>query len=204
MDKQQQQHEQSQQSSVQGSDIAKFVVALLAALGLNKAAHWLRNRQSKKHQDQLEQEEEKREATVAKLHEVGHEETDARFGLLAGIAAGSVVFAVILSVGLWALFHFFAGQPVLSPEPITQLNPPAQLPAQPRLQADPQSDWLRLRATQTALLNSYGVDPTSGVIHIPIERAMDLVATRGLSTTGGLAPPSSPAAPTPTAQGGQP
>ncbi|HEU5014443.1 MAG TPA: hypothetical protein VFT66_18105 [Roseiflexaceae bacterium] len=199
MDKQHQ-HDQSQQGRVRGSDIATFVAALLAALGLHKAADWLRHRQSTKQREQQQQAQAQHEATITRLHDAGYEQTDARFGLLAGILAGSVVFAVMLSLVLWVLFNYFANRPVSPPGPITQLNPPAQLPAAPRLQADPQSDWLRLRATQTALLNSYGVDPTSGAIHIPIEHAMELVATRGLSATGGLAP----AAPAPTAQGGQP
>lgn len=204
MDKRQQQHEQSQQSGVHGGDVVKFGGALLAALGLNRAAHWLRKRQSRQHQDQRKQQEAEHAAEVARLHAVGHEQSDASFSKLAIVAVGGVLFLALLGVVLWLMFGYFVARPITASGPSTQLNPPAQLPPQPRLQADPQSDWLRMRATQTALLNSYGVDPTSGAIHIPIDRAMDLVATRGLSTTGGLAPTAGPAAPTPTAQGGRP
>lgn len=51
----------------------------------------------------------------------------------------------------------------------------------PNLEIDPHNDLVALRARNEAELNSYGwVDRTNGIVRIPIERAMDLLAQRGL------------------------
>jgi len=56
---------------------------------------------------------------------------------------------------------------------------------EPRLQLAPREDLAALRTREDAELNSYGwVDKTSGVVRIPIDRAMDLVLERGLPVRG--------------------
>ena len=61
------------------------------------------------------------------------------------------------------------------PVPVAQALPSA--PPEPRLQIAPSLDLKALRATEDAQLHGYGwVDRKAGVVHIPIERAMDLVA----------------------------
>jgi hypothetical protein len=48
-------------------------------------------------------------------------------------------------------------------------------------QAAPDEAFKQLRATEDAVLNTYGwVDRESGIVHIPIERAMELLLQRGL------------------------
>jgi hypothetical protein len=61
------------------------------------------------------------------------------------------------------------------------LKPLTRFPA-PNLEMDDgHADQLRLRAEQQAQLGSYGwVDRSKGVVRIPIGRAMDLLAQRGL------------------------
>ena len=57
------------------------------------------------------------------------------------------------------------------------------MPPEPRLQTNPRQDLSNLRAREDALLNSYGwVDKNTGVVRIPIERAMQLIVERGLPT----------------------
>lgn len=52
---------------------------------------------------------------------------------------------------------------------------------QPRLQVDPRSELERAQARDRELFNSYGwTDRNAGAVRIPIERAMDIVAERGL------------------------
>jgi hypothetical protein len=54
---------------------------------------------------------------------------------------------------------------------------------EPRLQTNPRGDLQALRAHEEQLLNSYGwVDQGAGVVHVPIDRAMQLIAQRGLPT----------------------
>lgn len=54
----------------------------------------------------------------------------------------------------------------------------------PVLQRAPQTDLAEWKQQQTARLNSTGwVDQDAGVVHIPIDQAMDLLVERGLPNT---------------------
>ena len=64
---------------------------------------------------------------------------------------------------------------------------------QPRLETTERQEINGLRLQEEKTLNSYGwVDQQAGVVHIPIDRAMQLLAQRGLPTRPqvGTAPPS--------------
>jgi hypothetical protein len=51
---------------------------------------------------------------------------------------------------------------------------------EPQLQIDPAGDLQRFQRSQRATLSGYGwVDKSSGVVRIPIERAMEIIAQRG-------------------------
>lgn len=52
-----------------------------------------------------------------------------------------------------------------------------KLPPPPRLQANPSEEMAAFRARENEILSTYGwIDPNRGVVRIPIERAMELVA----------------------------
>ena len=64
---------------------------------------------------------------------------------------------------------------------------------QPRLETNETIDINKFRLQEEQTLNSYGwVDQDAGVVRIPIDRAMELLAQRGLPTRppAGVAPPS--------------
>jgi hypothetical protein len=64
---------------------------------------------------------------------------------------------------------------------------------QPRLESDETTEINDFRVQEEQTLNSYGwVDQQAGVVRIPIDRAMALVAQRGLPTRpqAGVVPPS--------------
>ena len=64
---------------------------------------------------------------------------------------------------------------------------------QPRLETDERGQIFDFRLKEEQKLHSYGwVDQNAGVVRIPIDRAMELVAQRGLPTTpqAGTVPPS--------------
>lgn len=67
----------------------------------------------------------------------------------------------------------------------------SQEPPAPRLQTQPFKDVYLLKSEQRAVLHGYGwIDKATGVVHIPIERAMQLTLERGLPTRqGGSAAP---------------
>ena len=57
---------------------------------------------------------------------------------------------------------------------------PAFHPPGPMLEVDPERDLATLRRREDAQLHSYGwIDRSTGTVHIPIERAMDLLAEDG-------------------------
>ena len=66
-----------------------------------------------------------------------------------------------------------------------EITTPGRLPSAPRLQTSPTSDLQQLLEAENAKLNSYGwIDKSAGVVRIPINRAMDLLAQRGLPARG--------------------
>jgi hypothetical protein len=55
---------------------------------------------------------------------------------------------------------------------------------QPRLETDERNEIYSFRLQEEQKLHSYGwVDQNAGVVRIPIDRAMELIAQRGLPTT---------------------
>jgi hypothetical protein len=71
----------------------------------------------------------------------------------------------------------------------------------PRLQTMPGDDLTRYRAAQDGKLTSYGwVDRNAGVVHIPIDRAIELMAERAATIADpnatAAAPVAAPAPPT--------
>jgi len=100
-----------------------------------------------------------------------------KFGV--GISAGVIAVALLM----WLLFDRFAARETsLSPQPERMVSSnPQKEPPEPRLQSKPVMDLKEFRAAEDAILTSYGwVDPDKGVVRIPVERAMELVAKEGL------------------------
>ncbi|MGH9580254.1 MAG: hypothetical protein ACRD2R_04615 [Terriglobales bacterium] len=106
-----------------------------------------------------------------------------------------LVSAGIISVILWGMFGFFDRRAAgLDPEenPVVVAGrqaqpssaPPADFAArfpQPRLQADARAETDRQRFAEERLLATYGwVNPSTGVVRIPIDRAIELTVERGL------------------------
>lgn len=168
--------------------IATFVGALLAAIGLNGLVNYLKRRAERKQTEQKQQHEAERRAEIAQKRDLGHEPTAVQIGPLLAILAGSIAFAAVAGVALWALLYVLSTNAQRSDTPLSPLGT-AGPPPEPRLQVDPPADWQTMRATDEAALNSSGQQP-DGSLHIPIDRAMDLLAQRGLpaaaGTPGGL------------------
>ncbi len=110
------------------------------------------------------------------------------FGWFAGFLVGMIAF--ILIAGALLSGFFVRGQSiVITPAPT--LLPPA-----PRLQTIPGEDFRTFQATQQAELNSYGwVDRKKGVVRIPIDRAMEIIAQSNLPVATGTPVAVTPPAP---------
>jgi hypothetical protein len=119
-----------------------------------------------------------------------------RITLLAGllmIVTGLLVH--FSATGLFILFRNQSAAKDVQPSAV-MLGQPKRLPPEPRLQSDEAGDLDKLRKNEDAILNTYGwVDRKAGIVRIPVDRALDLIAERGLpSVPGQLAPVQQPAA----------
>ncbi|MEZ5786447.1 MAG: hypothetical protein R3D62_08230 [Xanthobacteraceae bacterium] len=81
----------------------------------------------------------------------------------------------LLVAGSLAGLYFYFGWVVHG-----STHPPASAFPAPQLQTDPGADLRRLEAAQRARLSDYAwIDRSRGIIRVPIERAMALIAARG-------------------------
>ena len=91
----------------------------------------------------------------------------------------------LMVAGMVITFLLFAGYSRIW---ISRDTPPSRLastlparPPAPRLQDYPAQELKEFHAREQEALHSYGwVEPNAGVVHIPIERAMELTLERGL------------------------
>ena len=105
---------------------------------------------------------------------MNHETRDFKPVWVGAFVVGLVYVIVVLYIFAFTVFSRFTT--ATTPETNAGLFP------QPRLQVDPQNDLMQTQARDRELLNSYGwVDRSTGTVRIPIERAMDLIAERGLN-----------------------
>ena len=96
-------------------------------------------------------------------------------------------FLMLVVAGTMRYFNqaadfMFPGAPALSSiqKPAPAVDPAMRFP-EPRLQTDDVADMDKLRSDNFGILNSYGwVDKASNVVHVPISRAIDMVAEQGL------------------------
>jgi len=127
--------------------------------------------------------------------ELRYEQSDVRAGAIVRFALGLVIVVALASVFLLGLFKVFARQQRKhDPPPPPLARAGGRLPPAPRLQSDPLQDLERLRAEEQKELTSYGwVDPPAGIVHVPIDEAIKIVAARGLPrATPSAAPSPSP------------
>jgi hypothetical protein len=99
-----------------------------------------------------------------------------------GKFAIALAFLCVISFGLlFGLFKYFQST-TGGPMPKEELNVDARrLPPEPRLQTTPITDLKEMRAAEDKILNGYGwVDQSHGVVRVPIDRAIDMLAQRGL------------------------
>jgi hypothetical protein len=123
---------------------------------------------------------------VAAGHETGEVPARPVAVFILVIAAASVV----VFLAMLATFRFFAGVEDRKNPPMPPLEAAGQgrLPPEPRLQITPRLDYLAFKAGQDSVLGSYGwVDRDSGLVRIPIERAIRILSEQGLPERSGRA-----------------
>jgi hypothetical protein len=124
-------------------------------------------------------------ASLASHYELDDIDTRAilRFGGLL------LVVLIVVQVAIYWIMREWTDRPL----PIQVQIPPALVtpPAVPGpgLEAAPEVNLNAYLESEMERLNSYGwIDPTNGVVHIPIDRAMSLLVERGVPARDGEAP----------------
>lgn len=119
----------------------------------------------------------------------GHEtsDLDARVAGLFGAALTAAII-VLMAATYWiydfTISHHAARYPAVSPLAYTREPTP-----EPRLQVDAPRELRELRAAEDAALHGYAwIDKDRSRVRIPIDRAIELLAQRGLPARAPLAP----------------
>ncbi len=117
----------------------------------------------------------------------GHQSADPHVRAVVIMASSVAALIVVGLVCTGLLFKHFANeQPVgyretVPGRPDYMRSKLDRIFPEPRLQVSPEKDLTELEAHQSSRLHSYGwVDRKAGLVHIPIERAMDLLLQKGL------------------------
>ncbi len=114
---------------------------------------------------------------------VAHEPTDADSRSITQLGIAVTFFLIVSQLALWWVFSSFSKreQKLSPPVPAIIRTQAPKEPPEPRLQANPQSDLRKMRQEEDEVLNHYGwVDPDRGIVRLPIGRALDIVAQKGL------------------------
>ena len=114
----------------------------------------------------------------------GHETRDANVKLILLSTVGVAVMVLSVCFITVGIFDYLNAHQEGAPQ-TTSLVRPKELPTGPRVQEHPWEEYKALHADETRILNSYGwTDEKTETVRIPIDRAIELVAERGLPLRG--------------------
>jgi hypothetical protein len=113
--------------------------------------------------------------------EAGYEPSDLNAGYIGLFGIGLAVVLVVAVVVISLLIQYKTVQHVRRDTPIPQMAREREATSGTRLQVDAQNELRQMRAAEDAVLNSYGwVDKDAGIVRIPVDRAMEILAKKGL------------------------
>jgi hypothetical protein len=105
-----------------------------------------------------------------------YEKSDADPRLIGALALGVAIFLLVTPFALKTIYPS-----AMSSGGVTE---PLPVPPEPRLQVQPRVDLDRLRFFEHGRLETFGwVERERHIAHIPIERAIHILARRGWSTS---------------------
>ncbi len=118
--------------------------------------------------------------------EIRVEPTDANHRWVIGLLIAAIPLAILIQLAVYGFFHGYGAYQdevkrstfPLAPDPSTSLPPAPRLEQIDRLAkgaAANASEWERMRLE---VLHSYGPSDQEGFIHVPINRAMDVIAEK--------------------------
>ena len=112
--------------------------------------------------------------------EEGYEHADANVRRLYEFGASLAILIIVVMCAMVYTYDFFAKHESLGP-PASPFENQRELPPQPRLQPHPATDLKRYCELEQQQLSTYGwMDQQTGVVRVPVDRAMDMVLQKGL------------------------
>jgi hypothetical protein len=89
----------------------------------------------------------------------------------------------IVCLIVYGILHYLGTRPLTAARANPMAAEDSQIPPPPRLEEHPAIEIQQLRAQEDHILSTYGwMDKKSGVVRIPIDRAMELQLERGFPT----------------------
>ncbi len=115
---------------------------------------------------------------------VGHETADASVRGIVYTGIALMVAAILGGLIVYGVFQYLAAHPpTTAPANPMAETEPQQFPPAPRIEDHPSIEVRDLRAQEDRILSTYGwTDKKTGVVRIPIDRAMQLQLQRGFPT----------------------
>jgi hypothetical protein len=108
----------------------------------------------------------------------GHEQTEVSVRLIVVSLAGLAIvtfFVFLLVVGIFRYFY--------DTEKTGESLRQGVIPPEPRIEVAPYEQLQQLRVKEDHVLNTYAwVDKQAGTVRVPIDRAIELLAAKGLSS----------------------
>jgi hypothetical protein len=111
----------------------------------------------------------------------GHETDDAKIRAIVYTGAALAVGAAMVFLLVFGIFRYMADHPLSTalPNPMAEADLP-QIPPPPRTEVHPAIELKDLRSQEDQILSTYGwTDQQSGIVRIPIDRAIDLQLQKG-------------------------
>lgn len=135
-----------------------------------------------------------------------HERRDVNIRAILWSLVGIAITVGIVCLVVFGMFQVFEKREAAFDIPPSPVADSSVAPPLPRLQAAPAIDMAVFRRFEDSLLSGYGwVDRPAGIVHIPVDSAMALIARQGMDAVRGrLGTPtadtiiSSPPSPQPT------
>lgn len=120
------------------------------------------------------------EMNVDQLREMGYERSDISLPTLVRWIIFLFGFVAFCSAVSWVIFRVFVpeiGQDIrVNPQKIVD-----RMPGGMAIQPAPKTDIVTFRNTEDHIFDTYGwSDKKAGIVHIPVDRALEIVAERGL------------------------
>jgi len=110
----------------------------------------------------------------------GYERRDLSPRAIALFGVGLAVTLVVVTAAV-TVFQIYAGSRYAGRQPPQRPPVVTPEPTEPRLQVGGASELRTMREAEERSLGTYGwVDPQAGTVRIPIDRAMEILAQKGL------------------------